>query len=63
VEVAFTNAQGELERLELAGFLATVVQHELDHLDGKLYVDRIKDSRLLGFEQEFERYLAPRAAA
>ncbi|HEX5420023.1 MAG TPA: peptide deformylase [Gammaproteobacteria bacterium] len=63
VEVTFINAQGVRERLELAGFLATVVQHELDHLAGTLYVDRIKDSRLLGFEQEFERYLAPREAA
>lgn len=63
VEVRFTNLRGEPQRLELVGFLATVFQHEFDHLDGVLYIDRIKDSRLLGFEEEFERYLAPRDAA
>jgi peptide deformylase len=39
-----------------------VFQHELDHLDGTLYVDRIKDSKLLSFEEEFTRYLAPQDA-
>ena len=30
---------GEQVSLDLDGFLARVVQHELDHLDGKLYID------------------------
>jgi peptide deformylase len=37
-----------------------VFQHEFDHLDGKLYIDRLSDTRLLAFEEEFMRYLAPR---
>ena len=40
------------------GFAATVFQHEFDHLDGVLYVDRIKDSRLLVFEDQLDRLLA-----
>ena len=53
-----------LERsLELQGFLATVIQHEFDHLDGRLYVDRMTDFRKLAFEKEFERYLAPQTNA
>jgi peptide deformylase len=63
VRVAFTNLRGEPEQFELTGFLATVFQHEFDHLDGRLYVDRIADPALLAFEEEFERYLAPRDAA
>jgi peptide deformylase len=63
VRVGYTDLDGETHTLELAGFLATVFQHEFDHLDGTLYVDRIKDSRLLAFDQEFERYLAPQDAA
>jgi len=39
--------------------LATVFQHEFDHLDGTLYIDRITDTRLLSFDQEYERYLLP----
>ena len=47
---------GARQELELHGFPATVVQHEFDHLDGKLYIDRIKDSRLLAFSEELERH-------
>jgi len=42
--------------LELQGFAATVFQHEFDHLDGRLYVDRLTDSRKLVFEEELERF-------
>ncbi|MEJ8567128.1 peptide deformylase [Elongatibacter sediminis] len=50
VRVAARNLQGETFEHTLDGFLATVFQHEFDHLDGRLYVDRLKDSRLLVFE-------------
>lgn len=63
IRVDYTTLSGRSERLELRGFLATVFQHEFDHLDGTLYIDRIEDPRLLGFDEEFERYLAPRDAA
>lgn len=63
VRVSYKDLDGEAHSLELEGFLATVFQHEFDHLDGTLYVDRIEDMRLLAFDQEFERYLAPRDAA
>lgn len=45
--------------LELKGFLATVFQHEFDHLDGRLYIDRITDPTRLAFEEEFERFILP----
>lgn len=37
------------------GFHATVIQHEFDHLDGILYIDRMADMKQLLFEEEFER--------
>jgi peptide deformylase len=60
VRVRYTGADGEPGTLELEGFLATVFQHEFDHLDGKLYIDRLADPKLLSFEEEFLRYAAPR---
>lgn len=63
IRVEYTNFSGETESIELNGFLATVFQHELDHLDGRLYIDRLSDTTLLSFEREFERYLAPRETA
>lgn len=41
------------------GFHARVIQHEFDHLNGKLYVDRMRDLTTLSFLQEFARYWLP----
>jgi len=43
--------------LELKGFLATVFQHEFDHLDGRLYVDRMTDMTKLVYEEEFGQFV------
>lgn len=40
------------------GFAATVVQHECDHLLGKLYVDRITDMTQFAFVKEYQKFLA-----
>jgi len=45
--------------LEAAGFFARVIQHECDHLDGNVYLDRMLDLRSLCFLQEFHRFVAP----
>lgn len=46
------NQKGELIEREAHGFHARVVQHELDHLDGILYPQRIEDMKYFGFEEE-----------
>lgn len=51
------NEKGHKLELELEGFPAIVMQHECDHLDGVLYVDRIEDMTRLAFEAEAERFL------
>lgn len=57
INVRYLNEKGEQQILEAKGFLATVVQHELDHLMGILYIDRIKDSRLLAYQEEFDQFI------
>jgi peptide deformylase len=37
------NPQGEPLRTKAQGFLARVFQHEIDHLHGNLYIDRVED--------------------
>ena len=59
IQLTYTDASGaQLER-EFSDFHATVVQHEIDHLNGTLYVDRIEDPSLLVFEDEYLRYVVP----
>jgi len=43
---------------EVAGFHARVVQHECDHLDGRLYPSRMTDLGTLGFVEEYTRATA-----
>ena len=47
----------------VAGFHARVVQHECDHLDGRLYPSRMTDLGTLGFVEEFARAAAAEGAA
>ncbi len=41
VKISYQNILGEKKILECEGFLARVIQHELDHLNGVLFVDRL----------------------
>lgn len=57
LKVTYLNDKAEKKELIAEGFLATVIQHELDHLFGVLYVDRVKDPKMLAFQEEYEAFL------
>jgi peptide deformylase len=46
------------QEMVLTGFSARVVQHETDHLDGILFLDRMRSFESLTFLEEFGRYWA-----
>jgi len=52
------GVNGETIERVARGFHARVVQHECDHLDGRLYVSRIGDLSRLIFESEIRHYQA-----
>lgn len=41
VTVRFLNERGEVEERDFVGLWATSVQHQIDHLDGRMYVDHL----------------------
>lgn len=41
VTVEYQDVKGEKHSLEADGLLAVAIQHELDHLDGRLFIDRL----------------------
>ena len=45
VTVRFLNDQGEIEERDFVGLWATSVQHQIDHLNGRLYVDHLSPLR------------------
>ncbi len=56
IRVDYLDSSAEKKSMQLKGFLATVFQHEFDHLLGKLYVDRISDMSLFSFDLEYQLY-------
>lgn len=57
ITVQFQDAQGAKTSLDASGFLARVIQHEVDHLDGILYIDRMRDITTLE-DTETPRFVA-----
>jgi peptide deformylase len=41
------DIDGKNIHLECSGWLARVLQHEIDHLNGILFIDRVKDKKLI----------------
>ena len=56
LEVEAYNRQGEKVRFRAQGFFARVIQHECDHLAGKVFLDRMPTLATLTHLREFVRY-------
>lgn len=50
VRVDCLNERGEEIRLKARGWYARILQHEIDHLNGTMYVDRMKTRTLMSVE-------------
>jgi peptide deformylase len=59
IQVDYLDRSGAPRQVVAEGFLATVFQHELDHLAGTLFLDRMKDRTKLAFLEEYRRYWLP----
>lgn len=57
IVVSYQDLQGEWHEVQVGeqGNLSELLQHEIDHLDGVLCVDRITDIRTLCTREEFEK--------
>src|ERR1051326_6780729 len=53
------DRDGRKIQVTAEGFFAPVIQHEFDHLMGKVYLDRMKDLKTLAHLAEFQRYWLP----
>lgn len=54
IEVEYTDRQGKLQKQELTDFVARIFQHEYDHLDGIVFVDRLENTLDMITEQEYQ---------
>jgi len=58
IQVSYMDEFGRQKEIIANGFLATVLQHELDHLDGIIYIDRMNDLKKLMYQEEYESFLS-----
>ncbi len=56
VELAGMDRYGDELHLRASGFFARVVQHEVDHLDGHIFIDRLPDLSTLTHLREYQKY-------
>ncbi|MGF1538541.1 MAG: peptide deformylase [Elainellaceae cyanobacterium] len=63
IEVSYCDRQGQPQRQTLVGFVARIFQHELDHLNGKVFLDRVEGPEDLFTEAEFLTKIAGRGVA
>jgi len=57
IKVKALTVDGEPVSFTADGFHARVIQHETDHLDGVVFLDRMTSTMSLAFEPEWERYI------
>ena len=56
IQIDYTDESGEKKQFIAENFLATVFQHEIDHLFGKLYIDRVTDTTKISYFEEFTEF-------
>ncbi len=55
IEIEYTDRDGKLQKQELTDFVARIFQHEYDHLDGIVFLDRLESTQDIITEQEYQK--------
>jgi peptide deformylase len=58
IHLSYIDSNGAIQKLKTSGILATCIQHEIDHLDGKLFVDHISKLRKNLILRKLKKYKA-----
>ncbi len=58
VEIEFTILDGRRMKGTLSGFVARIFQHEFDHINGMVFLDRVKDTRTFMTEAQYRQKLS-----
>ncbi len=55
VTLEYRDRHGERHTIDADGLLAVAIQHELDHLNGRLFIEKLSYSRRKKFEKEYKK--------
>ncbi len=57
VSINYQDRDGNTHQLDADGLLSIAIQHEIDHLNGILFIDKLTSSRRRKFEKEYKKML------
>ncbi|MEL6164021.1 MAG: peptide deformylase, partial [Cyanobacteria bacterium J06628_3] len=57
IEVEYTDRNGNLVHQQLTDFVARIFQHEYDHFEGLVFLDRIESTFDIVTEQEYQNLM------
>jgi len=57
ISIEYYDRYGDRKSLSDSGFLAVAIQHEIDHLDGKIFVEKLSFIKRKKFEKEWKKRL------
>src|SRR5258706_10662371 len=58
VTVAYTDRLGKKHKQTFTDFIARIIQHENDHLDGILFLDRVESNKELISDKEYQKIIS-----
>lgn len=59
ITVEYQNRRGQVHQQSFSDFVARIIQHECDHLQGYVFIDRVQTTRELITENEYHKLLIP----
>ncbi len=62
IRVNYVSDRGETIETQYSGFIARVFQHEFDHLEGIVFLDRLESTKDIVMEKEWLKIIAQRAS-
>jgi len=62
IRVRFLDRNGDEQEMEAEGLLAVCIQHEMDHLEGKLFVDYLSEAKRMRIRKKLVKEQRHRSA-
>ncbi|MGM0533945.1 MAG: peptide deformylase [Campylobacterota bacterium] len=63
ITLQYRDREGRQHSLEAEGMLAIAIQHEIDHLEGKVFVDKLSYTKRKKFEKEWKKAMKAKKKA
>ena len=58
IEIEYCDRNGKRQKTEMTDFVARIFQHELDHLNGLVFLDRVESTQDLVTEKEYQQQIS-----